>query len=77
MASAYRVQIVDHETGEVVHAWAPGLEVEVELIENLKRRVQAKGVGLTRTTQHVLEDIDAAMRELLHDLKRTVPPKRL
>lgn len=77
MASAYTVQIIDNETGEVVYAAAPGLAAEVELIQNLAARVKAKGVGLFRSADHVAQDVREALNDLLLDLKRGVPPKRL
>lgn len=76
MASAYRVQIVDADTGDVVYHAYPGLQAEAELIANLQTRVRAKGVGIGRTEAHVIQDVGAAFVELLHDLKSGVPPKR-
>lgn len=71
MASDYVVQIAHRDTGVVVR-WAPGLEAEVEFIDNLCRRVQTKGVGLIRGEVHVLADVRTALQELLHDLKATI-----
>lgn len=71
MPSDYSLQIVHRASGKVV-SWAPGMQAEVELIENLCQRVQAKGVGVGKTEAHVLDDIRAAFRELLHELKRLV-----
>lgn len=71
MASDYVVQIVHRETGLVV-SWAPGLQVEVEFIENLCTRVRAKGVGLARSEAHVIADVRTACHELLHDLKARI-----
>jgi hypothetical protein len=71
--SAYRFVIIHAESGEIVYANTP-LEAQVEVIENLKTRVRAKGVGLGRTTNHVVEDVGQAMLELLRDLKKVVPP---
>lgn len=75
MPSLYRLQIIEAATGEVVQRWLPGLAAEVELIDNLATRVVAKGVGVGRTAAHVKADVIDAMQELLHDLKRTVPPQ--
>jgi hypothetical protein len=72
MASAFQMQIVELATGHVVHRWAPGLAVETELLDNLCRRVQAKGVGLGRTEAHVIADVRAALEELIYDLKTQV-----
>lgn len=68
MASDYRLQIVHADTGSVV-SWAPGLAAEVELVQNLKARVKAKGVGLGKSETHVLDDLESAFHELLYDLK--------
>lgn len=73
MASLYRLQIVD-DRGDVVYHAVPGLAAEVELVENIVSRVGAKGVGVGRSTAHVLDDVRAAIRELFFDLKSTVPP---
>ena len=73
MASQFRMQVVDLN-GEVVKSWPPGRDVECEIIENLKQRVAAKGVGVFRTTDHVVDDVYVAIRELLYDLKVQVPP---
>jgi len=72
MASDYAIQIVHVATGEVVHRWAPGLAVEVELVENLCARIAAKGVGVGRTEAHVIADVREAVGELLLDLKKRV-----
>lgn len=77
MASRYRVAIIDVETGEVVTRMMPDLlphlRAEADLIENLKHRVRAKGVGLGCTADHVCNDVGAAMEELIMDLKLLVP----
>lgn len=71
MASEYRLQIVQRDTGKVVE-WAPGLAAEVELVENFCARLKAKGVGLGTSEAHVLADARAAFGELLHDLKAQI-----
>lgn len=71
MPSAYRLQIVHAEDGRVVE-WAPGLSAEIELIDNLCARVQAKGVGVGKTEAHVLADVRAAFHDLLRDLKSQI-----
>jgi hypothetical protein len=76
MASAYRVQIIDAETGKVVYHEHPGLRAEAELIANLQGRVRAKGVGIGRSEDQVVARVAEAMHELLLDLKQTIPPKR-
>jgi len=71
MASDFLIQVVEKSTGHCV-SWAPGLEVEKQFEEELLDRVRAKGVGIGRSTTHVLEDVKLALRELLYDLKSRV-----
>lgn len=72
MASQYLVQIVDKKTRQVVNSWQPGLQAELEFEAELLRRVQKMGVGVFRTEAHVLKDVQAAIRELLYELKSRV-----
>lgn len=69
--SEFLIQVVHKEDGKVV-AWQPGREIELSLIEELRERVRLKGVGLGRTSTHVLNDVVEALQELLHDLKAKV-----
>jgi len=71
MASQYKIAVIFKDTGEVV-SWAPGLSVERDFEVELLNRIKAKGVGVGRTTAHVLDDVRDALRELLYDLKRQV-----
>ena len=71
MASDFLIQVIHKQDGKVV-SWAPGLEVEKAFQAELLSRVKAKGVGLARTEAHVLASVDAALKELLHDLKSRV-----
>ena len=71
MASQYLIQVVHKESGKVVR-WAPGLEIEKQFEDELLDRVKAKGVGVGRSTTHVLADVQTALQELLHDLKKQV-----
>lgn len=73
MASDYIIQVVQRSTGQVVE-WAPGQAVERDLVTELGSRVAAKGVGIARSTDHVVADVQAALKELLFDLKSDVPP---
>ncbi len=73
MPSVYTIAVLHTESGQIAR-WAPGLEAEVEFIDNLCRRVQAKGVGFLKTEAHVITDVRVAIMELLLDLKREVPP---
>jgi len=75
MASKFLLQIVEAKTGEVVAAWEPGLRIEKGLINDLSTRVAAKGVGVGRTTAHVVADIEDAFEDLLYELKRDVSPR--
>lgn len=70
MASAYKLQIVHISTGKVVE-WAPGLQAEVELVDNLCARVKAKGVS-RRSEAHIIDDVRTAFEELIYDLKEQV-----
>lgn len=69
--SDYKLQIVHIGRGTVVE-WAPGLLVEQEFVDDLVKRVLAKGVGFGRTEAHVAVDVRAAIEEQLLDLKRMV-----
>lgn len=71
MPSDYVIQVVDTRTG-LVAEWAPGLKVERQLITDLSTRVASKGVGIGRTTKHVVQDVQTALIELLHELKSEV-----
>ena len=67
----YLIQVVNKTSGSVVQ-WAPGSNVEKDLIRELVERVRAKGVGVFRTEAHVTSDIKTAIEELLYDLKAQV-----
>lgn len=69
--SEFVMQIIHRQTGKVV-SWAPGLDVEVELIDNLIERVRAKRVGWFRSEAKVVSAVQDALNELLYDLKRQV-----
>ena len=71
MASNFVMQIRHIPSGDFVE-FAPGLRVESQLLEELCDRVQAKGVGVGRTTEHVIADLRAAWQELFFDLKKQV-----
>jgi hypothetical protein len=65
------MQIRHLPSGEYVE-FAPGLSVESMILTELCSRVSAKGVGVGRTTNHVIADLDAAFRELFRDLKKQI-----
>lgn len=71
MPSQFVIRVVDLMTDEFVE-WAPGKAVEKQLVDDLCTRVASKGVGITRTTAHVVADVRAAMDELLYELKLNV-----
>jgi len=52
--------------------WAPGRELESQIVTELCDRAGAKGVGVLRTTAHVQADIKEAFQELFLDLKKRV-----
>ena len=58
--SEYRLQIILARTGEVVKSWAPGTNVETDLVEDLCGRVKDA------------ENVRKAFKALLHDLKSKV-----
>jgi hypothetical protein len=71
MASDFLLRVVHRPSGDYVE-WAPGQYIESHLVDELCNRVRAKGVGLGRTTNHVVEDVRAAITELLFELKKQV-----
>ena len=73
MASRFLIQVVDKTTGDVV-SWAPGLAAERQFTDDLVNRVVAKGVGYGRSSAKVGTAVRESLTELLHDLKRDVPP---
>lgn len=72
--STFIIQVIDKHTGNVVE-WAPGLAVERQLVEDLCNRVASKGVGILRTTAHVVDDVKTSLEELLFELKSDVPAR--
>lgn len=67
-------KLLAHIQAEPIPHWTDGLPAEDAFLEALCVSIAAKGVGLGRTTAHVLEDVRAAFGEQVHDLKRTVKP---
>lgn len=71
--SNYRMHIVDTRTGLVAKGWSPGdPKVELAFVEDLARRLKAKGVGIFKTEAKVLTAVESAWAELLHDLKARI-----
>lgn len=71
MASEYVIGVYHRDSGQVV-TWAPGLTIEHEFIGNLRKRVEAKSVGVGRTTAMVGQAVVEALTEMLMDLKGQV-----
>ena len=72
MASRYLIQIIEKSSKDVVQ-FEPGMSIEHQFEDELVRRVIAKGVGLFRTAAHIELDVQAAIHELLFDMKNQVP----
>lgn len=78
MPSDYLIQIIHRDTKAVVRSWEPSAKgfvpfgIEKDLEDELASRIESKGVGLGRTTYHVITDLRSALRELLWDLKSQV-----
>ncbi len=69
--SDYQMQIVHRSDGKVV-TWAPGGGIETDLIEELARRIKARGVGIFTSEATVLSVVREEFAGLLFDLKRKV-----
>lgn len=69
MASDFVLQIRHIHSGEYIE-FAPGLAVESQILEELCDRVNAKGVGIGRTSEHVINSIRSSFQELFWDLKK-------
>lgn len=76
MASRYLMQIVDRDTGDVVQ-FEPGTAIERDFVSDIVRKTSAKGVGLGRTTSHVVGDVRAAIEEAIFELKAQVARRRV
>jgi hypothetical protein len=66
--SEYRIQVLHVPSGQLVE-WAPGFQVERDLVAEVCRRAAEKGIGVLRTEAHVVADIKAAIEETFHDIK--------
>lgn len=71
MASEYVIGVYHRDSGQVV-TWAPGLTVEHEFIGTLRKRVEAKSVGVFRTSATVGQAVEEALKEMLFELKSQV-----
>lgn len=71
MVSDFVLRVIHLPSGKAVE-WAPGQQVESQLVDELCSRVTAKGVGVGRTEAQVVAKVREAMTELLHHLKSQV-----
>jgi hypothetical protein len=65
--SKFRIAVVHADTGHVVQ-WAPGLAAERDFVQELSNRVAAR-MGWWRSRAAVAAALEAATKELLHELK--------
>lgn len=75
MASRFRLQIVDADTGQIVVGNlmpGRGRDDERELVGRVLARVQAAGVGVLRSEARVLEAVRTAMIRVFQDEKDRV-----
>lgn len=72
MASKFLITITRHD-GKEVHL-RPGAHGERDLVKAIVDATLAKGVGLFRSKAHVKEDLEAALSEVLFELKSEVKP---
>lgn len=72
MASNYTLQIVQDSSGDVVASWKGRSPIETRMADELANRVALRGVGVGRTTSHVMQDVRDAFNEMLTELKRQV-----
>lgn len=74
MASEYGLLVVHIPTGQiVVPVMAPGRSPgELDLVERIVARAQAKGVGLLRSESHALDAMRTAMLDEFQAVKDRV-----
>jgi hypothetical protein len=70
-SSHYLLQIVDRWSGEVVQL-EPGMSAEIDFVEACVARTGSLGVGVGRSTQHVMKDVQTAIELTILDLKGKV-----
>lgn len=71
MASDFRMQIVNFKTGKMV-SWLPGSPIEVDIVDELCKRIATRGVGLFRSEKKVLTAIKEEFAGVIWDLKSRV-----
>lgn len=74
MASKFLLQIVEKETGKVIAQMEPGLGDERCFVDSILTRLHSKGVGVFKTSNHVVSDARAALEEAIFELKTKVNP---
>jgi hypothetical protein len=72
MASQYRIQVYDTQSGRVVASWLPGAEDEQDMIADIAERVRAQGVGVFRTEARVVAAVYQALADGLYAMKERV-----
>ena len=66
--SDFLLQVVHRRSGKLV-AWDPGGPVEVDLVEDLSRRLLKKRVGAFTTRAQVVQVVEETLKELIMELK--------
>ena len=69
--SEYQLQVLHVPSGTIV-SWAPGFQVERDLVAEICQRVVEKGVGIGRTQAHVIADVKEAVEETFYQIKADV-----
>lgn len=75
MASRYTLQILGPD-GRVLHRWAAGDPIELDLTEAIVEAAIAKGIGVFRTEAQVVAAIREAVAVSVYNLKALVRPVR-
>lgn len=76
MASKFRLQIVNADTGAVVQSWHGGDAIESDIIETVLAHARSKHVGIGASTKSVEQTMRAAWHATLHSLKKSIPPAK-
>jgi hypothetical protein len=58
----------------LAETWTPGSPTEAAFVDTLCQRIAESGVGIGRTTAHVLTDVRASFEAQVRELKRRVRP---
>lgn len=74
MASRYRLDIVDIETGRAVVSVPPGKAEERDLVDLIVSGVRARGVGWFQGEAKVVAAVRAVLEDVLRRAKREVRP---